>query len=54
MEMAYVKQKKVAPRMLYAALFVFIFTLVIPAVYLFTKEQIFVLWNEYKRLSQSK
>ncbi|RHU24797.1 Wzz/FepE/Etk N-terminal domain-containing protein [Parabacteroides sp. TM07-1AC] len=53
-EMAYVKQKKVAPRMLYAALFVFIFTLVIPAVYLFTKEQIFVLWNEYKRLSHSK
>lgn len=53
-ETAYVKQKKVAPRMLYAVLFIFVFTMIVPAIYLFGKEQIFVLLDEYKRLYQNK
>lgn len=53
-ETAYVKQKKVAPRMLYAILFIFVFTMIVPAIYLFGKEQIFVLLDEYKRQYQNK
>lgn len=53
-EAAYVKQKAVAPRMLYAALFIFIFTIIIPAIYLFGKEQVYVLLDEYKKQHKDK
>lgn len=48
-EQAYVKAKSIAPRKLYAAIFMCIFTLVIPICYLFIQTHIKELIEEYKR-----
>lgn len=45
---AYVKKSPIGPRKLFAAIFVFLFTLIIPLLYLFIKEQTIALINEYK------
>ena len=47
-EQAYVKAKSIAPRKLYAAIFMCIFTLAVPVIYLFGKEQFLALKKEYK------
>jgi hypothetical protein len=47
---AFVKKKPVAPRKLFAALGMLLFTLVIPVVYLFVKEQLSALLKEYRRV----
>lgn len=47
-EQAYVKKRPVAPRKLFAAIGVFIFTLLIPIGYLFGKEQVLDLIRTYK------
>ena len=52
-EQPYVKQKAVAPRKLYALIGMFIFTLVIPAIYLFCREQLSSLLNEYKNVKSN-
>lgn len=46
-ESPYTKSKPVGPRKLYAAFFIFLFTLVIPVGYLFCKEQFIALKEEY-------
>lgn len=46
---AYVKMRPVAPRKLFAAIFIMLFTAVVPVVYLFCKEQLSELVKEYKR-----
>lgn len=48
-EQAYVKYKTIAPRKLYAALFVIIFTLFVPIVGLFIKDRLIDLGNAYKQ-----
>ena len=53
-EQPYVKQKAVAPRKLYALIGMFIFTLIIPAIYLFCKEQLSSLLNEYKNVKSNE
>lgn len=50
---AYVKKSPIGPRKLFAAIFVFFFTLIIPLLYLFCKDQIVALVKEYK-LSKQK
>lgn len=45
---AYVKYKPIAPRKLYAGLFVMLFTLIVPVGFLFCKEQLLALIDEYK------
>ncbi|MSL46784.1 tyrosine protein kinase, partial [Escherichia coli] len=47
---AFVKSTPVAPRKLYAALAVFLLTIVVPVVYLFCKEQLIELKREYDRI----
>ena len=54
LDSAYVKSKPIAPRKLYAAIGMLIFTLVIPLGYLFIKEQYYSLRDEYKRVSSKK
>lgn len=49
-DQAFVKYAPVAPRKLYAAIFVLLFTFIIPVCYLFGKEQYMSLKNEYKRM----
>jgi uncharacterized protein involved in exopolysaccharide biosynthesis len=44
---AFVKAKPVGPRKLYAAIFMFVFTLVVSVGYIFCKEQFFALKEEY-------
>lgn len=46
---AFVKYAPVAPRKLYAAIFIFLFTIIIPICYLFCKEQVLNLIAEYKK-----
>lgn len=46
---AFVKYKPLAPRKLFAAIFMIIFTLFIPIIYLFCKEQLHSLIAEYKK-----
>lgn len=48
-EQAYVKKLPVGPRKLFAAIGVFIFTLLIPSGYLFGKEQLLTLIEAYKK-----
>ena len=48
-EQAYVKYKTIAPRKLYAALFVIIFTLFVPVISLFIKDRLIDLGNAYKQ-----
>ena len=48
---AFVKSTPVAPRKLYAALAVFLLTIVVPVVYLFCKEQLIELKREYDKTS---
>lgn len=48
-EIPYVKQSPIAPRKLYAALGMLLFTLVVPVAYLFGKKQLKELINEYKQ-----
>lgn len=48
-EQAYVKYKTIAPRKLYAALFIVIFTLFVPIVSLFIKDKLIDLGNAYKQ-----
>lgn len=45
---AYVNYKPVAPRKLFAAIFIFLFTLVTPVIILFAKKQGEELWQEYR------
>ncbi|MCD7850498.1 MAG: tyrosine protein kinase [Parabacteroides sp.] len=45
---AFVKHKPIAPRKLYAGLFVILFTLIVPVGFLFCKEQLLALMDEYK------
>jgi tyrosine-protein kinase Etk/Wzc len=45
---AYVKKSPIGPRKLFAAIFIFFFTLIIPLVYLFCKEQLVALVKEYR------
>ena len=49
-EQPYVKQKTVAPKILYALIGMFLFTLVMPIIYLFCKKQFTVLLDEYKSI----
>lgn len=49
---AFVKSVPVAPRKLYAAIFIFLMTIVIPVVYLFCKEQLIELKNEYDKMKK--
>ena len=49
LDSAYVKSKPIAPRKLYAAIAMLLFTLVIPVVYLFVREQSLSLMEAYKR-----
>lgn len=49
LDSAFVKKKPIAPRKLYAGLFMIVFTLFIPVFYLFVKEQIISLVKEYKK-----
>lgn len=51
-ESPYVKSKLVAPRKLFAALGILLFTILIPVVYLFCKKQIFSLFDEYKKINK--
>lgn len=53
-DMAYVKQLPVGPRKLFAAIGVFIFTLIIPIGFLFTKEQLAALLKAYKESKAKK
>lgn len=48
-EIPYVKQRPIAPRKLYAALGMLLFTLVVPVGYLFGKDQLKALIKEYKQ-----
>lgn len=48
LDRAFVKKKPIAPRKLYAGLFMIVFTLIVPVFYLFGKEQIIALVKEYK------
>lgn len=52
LDYAYVKSKPVAPRKLYAAIGIFLFTLVIPIGFLFVQEQYYSLKDEYKRVKK--
>lgn len=45
---AYVKSKPVGPRKLFAAIGLILLTIIIPVIYLFSKEQISALWRLYK------
>lgn len=47
-DMAYVKKLPVGPRKLFAAIGMFLFTLVIPVFFLFMKEQLFALIKSYR------
>ena len=47
-EAAYVKKKSIAPRKLYALIGLIIFTMIIPVVYLFGRDQFLALRKEYK------
>lgn len=49
LDAAFVKQRPVAPRKLYAGIFMILFTIIIPVVYLFGKEQFESLVEEYKK-----
>ncbi len=51
-EQPYVKQKAVFPRMLHALIGIFIFTLVVPVIYLFCRKQFILLLEEYKKTKQ--
>ncbi|MDR1259756.1 MAG: tyrosine protein kinase [Tannerellaceae bacterium] len=53
LDAAFVKSKPIAPRKLYAAIGMLIFTLFIPVAYLFCKEQSIVLLREYRRVKNS-
>lgn len=53
-DVAYVKQLPVGPRKLFAAIGVFIFTLIIPIGYLFTKEQLAALLKAFKESKVKK
>lgn len=53
LDAAFVKQKPVGPRKLYAGIFMIIFTLIVPIVYLFGKEQFLSLAEEYKNSKQN-
>lgn len=46
---AFVKAKPIGPRKLFAAIGIILFTLIIPVVYLFSKEQIVSLYSLYKK-----
>ncbi|MDR2498014.1 MAG: tyrosine protein kinase [Tannerellaceae bacterium] len=46
---AFVKKKAVAPRKIFAAIFVMLFTLIIPVVWLFCKTQLLEIAAEYRR-----
>lgn len=46
---AFIKQKRVAPRTLYAGLGMIVFTLLIPVIWLFCKEQTLALLEEYRK-----
>ena len=48
---AYVKQRSIAPRKLYAGLAVMFLTIFLPVSFLFCKEQYIAIRNEYKRLN---
>jgi uncharacterized protein involved in exopolysaccharide biosynthesis len=50
LDTAFVKKKPVAPRKLYAAIAMMMLTLVVPVVYLFSKEQVNALIKEYRRV----
>lgn len=46
---AYIKKAPVAPRKLFAAIFIFVFTLITPIAYMFIKKQVGELIAEYKK-----
>jgi uncharacterized protein involved in exopolysaccharide biosynthesis len=50
LDTAFVKSKPIAPRKLYAAIGMLLFTLFIPIGYLFCKEQLHILIKEYRRV----
>lgn len=50
---AFVKYRPIGPRKLYAAIFMVIFTILVPVGYLFGKEQILSLIKEYKKSNQN-
>ena len=49
---AFVKKNPIAPRKLFAALFVILLTVVVPVVYIFCKEQLVALIAEYRNSKQ--
>ena len=53
LDSAYVKYIPIGPRKLYAAIFMVVFTILIPVGYLFGKEQICSLITEYKNSKHS-
>lgn len=50
---AYVKEIPVGPRKLFIALAILLFSIIVPVFYLFIKEQILLIYNEYKRKVES-
>jgi uncharacterized protein involved in exopolysaccharide biosynthesis len=50
LDAAFVKSKPIAPRKLYAAIGMLLFTLFIPTGYLFCKEQLHILLKEYRKV----
>lgn len=52
LDAAFVKQRPVAPRKLFAGIFMILFTIIVPVVYLFGKEQLASLVEEYKKSNQ--
>jgi hypothetical protein len=53
LDTAFVKRKPIAPRKIFAAIGMLVFTLLIPIIYLFCKEQSTVLLKEYRRAKNS-
>lgn len=51
-ETPYVKSKPVGPRKLFAAIGMLLFTLIIPVIFIFCREQIVVLVNQYKEVKK--
>ena len=51
---AYAKYLPIAPRKLYAAIFMVLFTVIIPVAYLFCKDQLLSLKNEYLKIKKKQ
>lgn len=52
LDAAYVMSRPIAPRKLFAALGILLFTIVIPVGYLFLKKQTLSLWDEYRKVTK--